>query len=122
MAHSMRHQTGPRASTMQWDRCGTKSKQSPANPSYAPSHHYEPSLPAVDDADELRRCCLGKPGAGEDFPFGEQVSVFKVAGKMFAPMDLDGIPLAVSLKCDPALAETLRSQHAAIRSSTGSHS
>jgi predicted DNA-binding protein (MmcQ/YjbR family) len=64
---------------------------------------------------ELRRCCLGKPGAVEDFPFGEQVSVFKVAGKMFALSDLDGLPLEVSLKCDPDLADALRSQHAAIR-------
>jgi predicted DNA-binding protein (MmcQ/YjbR family) len=66
-------------------------------------------------ADELRRCCLRKPGTAEDFPFGEHVSVFKVAGKMFALADLDGLPLEVSLKCDPALAEALRSQHAAIR-------
>jgi len=66
-------------------------------------------------SDELRRCCLAKPGVVEDFPFGEQVSVFKVKGKMFALADLDGLPLEVSLKCDPDLAETLRSQHAAIR-------
>jgi predicted DNA-binding protein (MmcQ/YjbR family) len=65
--------------------------------------------------DELRRCCLGKPGVVEDFPFGEQVSVFKCAGKMFALSDLDGLPLEVSLKYDPDLAEALRSQHAAIR-------
>ena len=65
--------------------------------------------------DELRRSCLGKPGAVEDFPFGEQVSVFKVKDKMFALSDLDGVPLEVSLKCDPDLAEALRSQHAAIR-------
>ena len=66
-------------------------------------------------SDELRRCCLGKPGAVEDFPFGERVSVFKVAGKMFALSDLDGLPFEVSLKCEPELAEVLRSQHAAIR-------
>jgi predicted DNA-binding protein (MmcQ/YjbR family) len=66
-------------------------------------------------SDELHRCCLGKPGAVEDFPFGEQVSVFKVRGKMFALADLDGLPLEVSLKCDPDLAEALRSQHAAVR-------
>jgi predicted DNA-binding protein (MmcQ/YjbR family) len=65
--------------------------------------------------DELRRSCLARPGAVEDFPFGEQVSVFKVAGKMFALSDLDGIPLDVSLKCDPDLADALRSAHAAIR-------
>ena len=66
-------------------------------------------------SDELRRCCLAKPGVVEDSPFGEQVSVFKVKGKMFALADLDGLPLEVSLKCDPDLAEALRSQHAAIR-------
>lgn len=66
-------------------------------------------------SDELRRCCLDKPGAVEDFPFGEQVSVFKVAGKMFALSDLDGLPLEVSLKCDPDLAEALRTQHSTIR-------
>ena len=65
--------------------------------------------------DELRRSCLARPGAIEDFPFGEQVSVFKVAGKMFALSDLDGIPLDVSLKCDPDLADALRSAHAAVR-------
>ena len=65
--------------------------------------------------DELRRSCLARPGAIEDFPFGEQVSVFKVAGKMFALSDLDGVPLEVSLKCDPDLADALRSAHAAIR-------
>jgi predicted DNA-binding protein (MmcQ/YjbR family) len=66
-------------------------------------------------SDELRRCCLDKPGTVEDFPFGEEVSVFKVAGKMFALSDLDGLPLEVSLKCEPELAAALRSQHAAIR-------
>jgi predicted DNA-binding protein (MmcQ/YjbR family) len=66
-------------------------------------------------SDELRRCCLDKPGAVEDFPFGEQVSVFKVAGKMFALSDLDGLPLEISVKCDPDLAEALRTQHSAVR-------
>ena len=63
----------------------------------------------------LRRSCLGKPGAFEDFPFGEQVSVFKVGGKVFAIADLNGVPLEVSLKCDPDLAEALRSERPAIR-------
>jgi predicted DNA-binding protein (MmcQ/YjbR family) len=65
--------------------------------------------------DELRRCCLSRPGAFEDFPFGDQVSVFKVASKVFAITDLDGVPLEVSLKCDPDVAEVLRSEHPAIR-------
>ena len=64
---------------------------------------------------ELRRCCLSKPCASEDFPFGEQVSVFKVADKVFAIADLDGLPLEVSVKCDPDVAEALRSTRPAIR-------
>jgi predicted DNA-binding protein (MmcQ/YjbR family) len=72
-------------------------------------------LEAQVTPDGLRRCCLGKPGALEDFPFGEQVSVFKVAGKLFAIAELNGVPLEVSLKCDPDLAEALRSEHPAIR-------
>ena len=35
-------------------------------------------------ADALRRRCLERPDATEEFPFGEQPSVFKVGGKMFA--------------------------------------
>jgi predicted DNA-binding protein (MmcQ/YjbR family) len=66
------------------------------------------------DSAQLRACCLDLPGAGETFPFGPQTSVFKVAEKMFALSRLDGDPLRVSLKCDPALAEDLRAAHAAI--------
>jgi predicted DNA-binding protein (MmcQ/YjbR family) len=65
--------------------------------------------------DELRRCCLGQPGSFEEFPFGPQVSVFKVAGKVFAIADLNGVPVEVSLKCDPDVAEMLRSERPAIR-------
>ena len=43
------------------------------------------------------------------------VSVFKVGGKMFALSRLDGEPLEVSLKCEPALAEQLRLSYPAIR-------
>jgi predicted DNA-binding protein (MmcQ/YjbR family) len=67
------------------------------------------------NAEELRDHCLSFPGAEETFPFGAQVSVFKVAGKMFALSRLAGRPLEVSLKCEPALAERLRETHPAIR-------
>src|ERR1700722_18453698 len=63
---------------------------------------------------ELRDRCLSFPGAEETFPFGPENSVFKVAGKIFALSRLDGDPLRVSLKCEPALAEQLREAHVAI--------
>jgi predicted DNA-binding protein (MmcQ/YjbR family) len=67
------------------------------------------------DASELRGCCLGHTGAFEDFPFGPEHSVFKVAGKMFALSALDRAPLEVSLKCEPDLALQLRAGYPAIR-------
>jgi predicted DNA-binding protein (MmcQ/YjbR family) len=64
---------------------------------------------------ELRKACLGLPGAEETCPFSEGLSVFKVEGKIFAITRLSGVPLQVSLKCEPELAEQLRVTHPAIR-------
>jgi predicted DNA-binding protein (MmcQ/YjbR family) len=56
---------------------------------------------------EIRAYCLSKPAAVEDFPFGDDSpAVFKVMGKMFALLPLDGS--GISLKCDPAWATVLR--------------
>jgi predicted DNA-binding protein (MmcQ/YjbR family) len=60
---------------------------------------------------ELRKLCLGFPGAYEDFPFGPGHSVFKVEGKLFAISDLQASPLKVSVKCEPELAEQLRGSY-----------
>jgi predicted DNA-binding protein (MmcQ/YjbR family) len=62
----------------------------------------------------LRRRCLALSGAVEEFPFGPETSVFKVAGKIFAISALQGRPLTVSVKCDPGLADQLRASYAAI--------
>lgn len=69
----------------------------------------------------LREICLAFPGAFEDFPFGPETSVFKVraavsggartVAKMFALSALDDDDLAVSLKCEPTLAQQLRAAH-----------
>ena len=71
-------------------------------------------MPHVD-ARDLRRWCLRHPGAVEDFPFSPGVSVFKVAGKMFALTALDREPLEVSVKCEPDLAVALRDSYPAVR-------
>ncbi len=67
------------------------------------------------DAAALRDCCLSRSGATEEFPFGPETSVFKVAGKIFAITRLAGVPLEVSLKCEPELAEQLRAGYPAVR-------
>ena len=67
------------------------------------------------DAAALRSWCLRQPGAVEEFPFGPEHSVFKVAGKIFALSALERAPLEVSVKCEPELAEALRRSYRAIR-------
>ncbi len=54
-------------------------------------------------------------GAIEDYPFGEGVAVFKVGGKMFALVMLDGDPGFVNLKCDPDLALEWRARYTAVQ-------
>ena len=71
-------------------------------------------MPCVN-ASELRRGCLQQAGAIEEFPFGPETSVFKVARKIFAISALDRTPLDVSVKCEPELAVALRDSYPAIR-------
>ena len=54
-----------------------------------------------------RDYCLLKPGVTEGFPFGADVLVFKVQGKMFALTDVDKFEF-INLKCDPDRAIELR--------------
>jgi predicted DNA-binding protein (MmcQ/YjbR family) len=67
------------------------------------------------DAAQFRECCLAKRGATEGTPFGEDVLVFKVGGKMFALVALDEIPATANLKCDPDLALELRDRYEQVR-------
>lgn len=60
--------------------------------------------------EELRTYCIAKKGTTESFPFDETTLVFKVMGKMFALMNIDG-NLSVNLKCDPEKAIELREQY-----------
>jgi predicted DNA-binding protein (MmcQ/YjbR family) len=64
--------------------------------------------------DRVITACSAKPGSAEDYPFGDEVAVFKVAGRMFALVQLSSPPGTVSLKCDPDLAPVLRGRYAAI--------
>lgn len=62
----------------------------------------------------LRKHCLSLKGAFEDFPFGEEVAVYKVRSKMFALLPINSTPLTISLKCDPTEAELLREKYPAV--------
>jgi predicted DNA-binding protein (MmcQ/YjbR family) len=58
--------------------------------------------------------CLAKAGSAEEYPFGDEVAVFKVAGRMFALVPLGSPPGSISLKCDPDLAAGLRARYAGV--------
>jgi|SRR5882724_847989 len=64
---------------------------------------------------DFREYCLSKPRATEGMPFGPDVLVFKVAGKMFALAALNELPPTVNLKCDPDLALDLRDRYEQVR-------
>jgi|GEM_PF-6460672 len=51
----------------------------------------------MNDLAEIRRYCLTKPGAQEEFPFDPVTPVMKVGGKMFALVSLDESPTRINL-------------------------
>lgn len=62
---------------------------------------------------------LSMPNARLDYPFGEDVAVYKVGnppagGKMFALIPEGKEPIRISLKCDPQLAIVLREKYETI--------
>ena len=68
---------------------------------------------------------LSMPNARLDYPFGEDVAVYKVypkgvspdaggRGSMFALIPEKSKPLRLSLKCDPLLAEKLREKYVTV--------
>jgi predicted DNA-binding protein (MmcQ/YjbR family) len=63
------------------------------------------------DLAKFREYCLSKPDAAEGTPFGPDILVFKVSGKIFALASLDEVPATANLKCDPDLALELRDRY-----------
>ncbi|WP_018970747.1 MmcQ/YjbR family DNA-binding protein [Rubritalea marina] len=65
-------------------------------------------------ADELREYLIAKPHSEECSPFGDEVLVYKLGGKIFAILGFDGGEMRCNLKCDPDRALELRDTHAFI--------
>ncbi len=63
---------------------------------------------------ELDNYLLLKQGATFDYPFDEEVRVYRVGSKIFALM-VDKKPLSINLKCDPLYALELRSLYESIK-------
>ncbi|MFC2114633.1 MmcQ/YjbR family DNA-binding protein [Bacteroidota bacterium] len=58
----------------------------------------------------IRGHCLNKNGVTEEFPFDDTTLVFKVMGKIFALINLEG-DSHLNLKCEPNLALELRASY-----------
>jgi len=65
------------------------------------------------DPNELRDLLLDYPAVTEEQPFGPDVIVYKVLGKMYALSTYES-PLTVNLKCEPDYALELRNQFEAV--------
>ncbi len=63
------------------------------------------------DFKQAEEYILSMPNARLDYPFGEDVAVYKVGDKMFALMPEGKNPASISLKCDPLLARLLREKY-----------
>lgn len=62
--------------------------------------------------------CLVKKGVTQEFPFDSSTLVFKVAGKIFAMINLqawENNKKVISLKCDPLRAQELRDTYIGIQ-------
>lgn len=66
------------------------------------------------DHKTVEKYILSMSGAKLDYPFGEEVAVYKVGNKMFALIAEKKEPVRLSLKCDPLLAETLRQKYESV--------
>ena len=68
----------------------------------------------MNNLEKLRDGLLSFPETTEEEPFGPGVLVYKVAGKMFATLSPEEVPVRMNLKCDPDRALELRDAHEAI--------
>ncbi len=76
---------------------------------------FQPTSRPIDmKIDAVYAYCSAKRGVTEEMPFGDDVLVFKVMGKMFALLNLKRLPLSLNLKCAPEKAIVLREQHASV--------
>ncbi len=60
--------------------------------------------------EEIREYCISMYGVEETFPFDDSTLVFKVLGKIFCLLSLDG-DNSMNLKCEPEKAIDLRERY-----------
>lgn len=66
------------------------------------------------DHKTVEQFLLSMPNSRLDYPFGQEVAVYKVEDKMFALIAEGKDPIRLSLKCDPELSKILREKYESI--------
>lgn len=66
------------------------------------------------DIEQFRDFCLSLAGTTEDFPFDENILVFKVNNKIYALTDITEFEY-INVKCNPEKAEELRAEYEAVK-------
>ncbi|MBT1685859.1 MmcQ/YjbR family DNA-binding protein [Dawidia soli] len=66
------------------------------------------------DLEQFMRWCNAKKGVTEEFPFGEEILVYKVMGKMFALTNVDQFD-SINLKVEPEQGVLLQEEYAAVQ-------
>jgi predicted DNA-binding protein (MmcQ/YjbR family) len=64
--------------------------------------------------EQFQEYCISLSGVTEEFPFGEEILVYKVKGKIFALTNIDDFQ-SVNLKCDPENAVELRERYDGVK-------
>jgi predicted DNA-binding protein (MmcQ/YjbR family) len=64
--------------------------------------------------ESFRSYCLSKKGVTEEYPFGENIMVMKVMGKLFALTDVAAFE-SINLKVDPEKGAELRERYPAVQ-------
>jgi len=88
--------------------------QPPVAPTAGPCLRRKPAgrmlATTMFDAEDARQSFLSLPGAEETQPFGPDVLVYKVGGKMFGTLVIEDDVGRINLKCDPQRAADLRAE------------
>lgn len=71
-------------------------------------------MPKQPNLKQLQTLLLDQVAATQDTPFGPDVLVYRVCGKMFALLAWQDDPMRLNVKCDPVEAEFLRDQFPAV--------
>lgn len=65
--------------------------------------------------EEVREFCLGLPGVTEDSPYGPDMIVFRIEGKIFLHLPLEYADPRICIKLPPEEGVDLRERYSAIR-------